>query len=81
MARANVGKQRARGSVDKLPSGGYRVRVYAGVDPMTGRDDYLNETVRAGPRANREAEKVRTRLLAEVDERRNPRTNLDFSRR
>jgi integrase/DNA-binding transcriptional regulator YhcF (GntR family) len=75
VARANVGKQRARGSVDKLPSGGYRVRVYAGVDPMTGRDHYLNETVRAGPRANREAEKVRTRLLAEVDERRNPRTN------
>ena len=28
----------------------------------------------AGPRAAAEAEKVRTRLLHEVDERRNPRT-------
>ena len=74
MAR-NVGKPRARGSVEELPSGGYRVRVYAGVDPVTGRDRYLRETVPAGPRADREAEKVRARLLVEVDERRNPRTN------
>jgi integrase len=71
----NVGKPRARGSVEELPSGGYRVRVYAGVDPVTGRDRYLRETIPAGPRADREAEKVRTRLLVEVDERRNPRTN------
>jgi integrase len=35
----------------------------------------LTETVPAGPKAAKEAEKVRTRLLAEVDERRNPRTN------
>lgn len=33
------------------------------------------ETVPAGPKAAREAEKVRTRLLNQVDERRNPRTN------
>jgi hypothetical protein len=79
VARANVGKQRARGSIDKLPSGGYRVRVYAGVDPMTGRDHYLRETIPAGPRADREAEKVRTRLLADVDEKRNPRTNATIA--
>ena len=79
MARANVGKQRARGSIDKLPSGGYRVRVYEGVDPMTGRDHYLRETIPAGPRADREAEKVRTRLLADVDEKRNPRTNATIA--
>lgn len=78
-ARANVGKQRARGSIDKLPSGGYRVRVYAGVDPMTGRDHYLRETILAGPRADREVEKVRTRLLADVDEKRNPRTNATIA--
>jgi len=35
----------------------------------------LREVVPAGTRAAREAEKVRTRLLAEVDDRRNPRTN------
>jgi hypothetical protein len=75
VAKTNVGKQRARGSVEELPSGGYRVRVYAGVDPVAGRDHYLRETVPAGPRADREAKKVRTRLLFEIDERRNPRTN------
>jgi hypothetical protein len=51
-----------------------RVRVYAGVDPVTGRQLYLTEQVPPGPRAAAEAEKVRTRLLNQVDERRNPRT-------
>jgi integrase/DNA-binding transcriptional regulator YhcF (GntR family) len=32
-----------------------------------------------GPRAAREAEKVRTRLLAQLDERRNPRTNATLA--
>jgi integrase len=58
-----------------LPSGSFRVRVYAGIDPLTGKRHYLREVVPAGPKAAREAEKVRTRLLAEVDDRRNPRTN------
>jgi integrase/DNA-binding transcriptional regulator YhcF (GntR family) len=75
MASEKLGKQRTRGSIDRLPSGGLRVRMYAGTDPVTGRDHYLNEVVPAGPRAGREAEKVRTRLLAQVDERRQPRTN------
>jgi integrase len=35
---------------------------------------YLRGTVPAGPRAAAEAEKVRTRLLNQVDEKRNPRT-------
>jgi integrase len=35
---------------------------------------YLVETVPAGPSAARDAERVRTRLLNQVDERRNPRT-------
>jgi integrase len=50
------------------------VRVYAGVDPVS-KKNYLVETVPAGPKAAREAEKVRTRLLNQVDEKRNPRTN------
>jgi hypothetical protein len=29
------GRRRARGAVDQLPSGAYRVRVYAGLDPLT----------------------------------------------
>ena len=35
---------------------------------------YLDEVGPAGPRAAAEAERVRTRLLHEVDERRNPKT-------
>jgi integrase/DNA-binding transcriptional regulator YhcF (GntR family) len=75
VARADVSSQRSRGSIEKLPSGAYRVRVYGGVDPVTGRRHDLRETVPPGPRAAREAEKVRTRLLAQIDERRNPRTS------
>jgi integrase len=50
------------------------VVVYAGIDPISKRRHYLTEVVPAGPRCAREAEKVRTRLLGQVDERRNPRT-------
>jgi integrase len=60
--------------VETLPSGSLRVRVYAGVDPVSKKRNYLVETVPAGPTAAREAEKVRVRFLAQVDERRNPRT-------
>jgi hypothetical protein len=67
--------RRARGEVELLPSGSYRVRVYAGLDPLTRKRHYLVETVPAGNGAEKQAEKVRTRLLGEVDERRAPRTN------
>jgi integrase len=77
---AGAGKRRrSRGEIEQLPSGSLRVRVYAGIDPITGRRHYLREVVPAGPRAAREAEKARTRLLAEVDDRRNPRTNATVS--
>lgn len=49
--------------------------MYAGVDPLTGKRHRLQEIIPAGPKAAAEAEKARTRLLAEVDDRRNPRTN------
>ena len=67
-------RRRARGTVTKLPSGALRVRVYAGFDPVMKRRHYLTETVPAGPRAAAQAEKVRTRLLADVDGDRQPRT-------
>jgi len=71
----SVGKrQRQRGAIDVLPSGALRVRVYAGVDPLTKRRHDLVEVVPPGPTAAAEAERVRTRLLNQVDERRNPRT-------
>jgi integrase len=65
---------RTRGSIDTLPSGALRVRVYAGRDPLTKRDHYLVEIVPPGPKAAAEAEKMRTRLLSQVDEQRSPRT-------
>jgi len=55
------------------------VRVYAGIDPVTKRAHYLVEHVPAGPRAAGQAEKVRIRLLAQVDEKRNPRTNATLN--
>src|ERR687894_2798702 len=51
-----------------------RVRVSAGVDPISKKRLYLTELVPAGPKARKEAERVRTRMLSQVDERRNPRT-------
>ena len=50
------------------------MKVYAGRDPVSRRDIYLTETVTAGPTAAKQAEQVRTRLLNQVDEKRNPRT-------
>lgn len=74
-----AGVKRQRGEIMKLPSGSLRVRVYAGVDPLTGKRHYLTETIPAGRNADREAEKVRTRFLNEVDEKRNPRTRATLN--
>lgn len=62
--------RRSRGSIDQLPSGAYRVRVSAGQDPITGERHMLVELADSAAAA----EKLRTRLLSQVDERRNPRT-------
>lgn len=70
MATASGPRKRARGEIETLPSGSLRVRVYAGIDPVSKKKHYLVETVPAGPGAAKEAEKVRTRLLSQVDERR-----------
>lgn len=75
MGAGTRGRQRrSRGEIETLPSGSLRVKVYAGSDPLTGRRHYLSETVPAGPTAESDAEQARTRLLNQVDERRNPRT-------
>ncbi len=67
--------RRRRGEIVVLPSGTLQVRVYAGVDPVTKKRHYLTETVPDGPKAWSEAEKVRTRLLADLDADRQPRTS------
>ncbi|OZM71593.1 hypothetical protein CFN78_18880 [Amycolatopsis antarctica] len=79
MAAPTKRTKRQRGSIDKLSSGTLRVRVYAGHDPVSKREHYLTETIPAGPNAERQAEKARTRLLNQVDEQRNPRTNATLA--
>lgn len=71
--------QRERGSIDELPSGALRVRVYAGIDPVTKRRHDLTEVIPPGPKAWREARAVRDRFVREVEERRNPRTNATIN--
>lgn len=61
-------------SIDKLPSGALRVRVYGGVDPVSKRPHYLVETIPPGPDAEQLARKSRTKLANQVDEKRGPRT-------
>lgn len=73
--RPGVGKARARGNIETLRSGALRVRVYAGIDPVTKKRHNLIEVVPPGPKALRQAEAIRDRLLNEVAERRNPRTS------
>jgi integrase len=75
MASKRAQARRQRGSIQVRPNGALRVRVYTGYDPVTGERHYLNETVQPGPKAEAEAERVRTRLLNQVDERRNPKTS------
>src|SRR3954470_473518 len=64
-----------RGNIEELPSGSLRVRVYAGVDVLTGRDLYLRHTVPAGPTAWHQADKVRDEFVRKVEQGRQPRTN------
>ncbi|GAA1284492.1 hypothetical protein GCM10009609_57010 [Pseudonocardia aurantiaca] len=65
-------RRRPRGEIEALPSGSLRVRVYAGIDPISGKRHYLSEVIPAGKDAAKLAEKARTRMQAEVDERDRP---------
>jgi len=72
--KAGSEPRRSRGEIERLPSGSLRVRVYAGLDPVSKKRRYLAETVPAGPEAEAEAELARDRLLSEAAERRAQRT-------
>lgn len=79
MASPRSTRGRQRGSISWLPSGSARVKVYAGIDQLTGKKLWLRETVAARTskrETEREAERVLTRLLNQVDERRSPRTEV-----
>ncbi|GAA4551033.1 hypothetical protein GCM10023175_42180 [Pseudonocardia xishanensis] len=62
-----------QGNIVTLAGGVLRVRVLAGVDPVSGRRHGLKETVPAGLNAWRQAEAIQARFVAEAAERRNPR--------
>lgn len=72
--RLMAGK-RQRGSVEERPGGSLRVRVYAGTDPLTGKEHYLREVIENTPDKWQRAEAARTKLLNQVDERKHPRTS------
>ena len=55
------------------------MKVYAGIDPVTKRRRYITKTVPAGSEAVRTAEKTVTKLLNQVDEKRNPRTTATLN--
>ena len=78
MATSSKRRSRKRGAIEELPSGALRVRVYAGMDAVSKKRIYLSEIVPAGPKASWEAERVRSRLQNQVDERRNPRTRANL---
>ncbi|WP_205669206.1 hypothetical protein [Amycolatopsis suaedae] len=51
------------------------MKVYAGIDPVSKKRHYLTEVIPKGPKAAALAEKARTKLLNQVDERRSSRTS------
>ena len=65
---------RERGSVRKRGNS-YQVLVYAGVDPVTGKDSYLSESTRD----EKKIPEIRSRLLAKVDRQRNAATKATLS--
>ncbi|MFC4609035.1 hypothetical protein ACFO9E_14600 [Streptomyces maoxianensis] len=64
-------KRRQRGSI-RSHGDGFQVRVYAGLDPLTKKEIRLTEQAGTWP----ETEKIRTRLLNQVDEQRHPKTQV-----
>ncbi len=49
MATTSTARTLGRGEIEALPSGSLRVRVYAGIDPVSKKRNYLVETIPAGP--------------------------------
>jgi integrase len=67
-----MARRRVEGSIETLPSGRLRVRVYAGADPVTGRQRYLREIVDTSD----EAKATRARLLQQVYAKQRPRSDI-----
>lgn len=63
-----------KGHIERLPSGSLRVRVYAGKDPVTGKERYLRETCAD----ETEAAAALARLLTQADGHQAPSRNVLF---
>jgi hypothetical protein len=66
----------AKGHIEQLPSGSYRVKVYAGTDPVTGRERRLRETCPDEP----SAAAALARLLKEAEGHQAPERDALFGR-
>jgi hypothetical protein len=64
------------GNIEQLASGS--LRVYAGVDVLTGRDLYLKQTIKAGPDAMVLAQRNLQEFNRLVQEGRQPKTNASL---
>ena len=71
-------RKRQRGEIETLPSGSLRVRVYAGIDPISRKRHYLTEVIPPGKDAARQAE---NRLIDRHDGRRQDHGNQKQSQR
>jgi integrase len=65
-------RRRTRGHIRELPSGSFQAIVYAGKDPLTGKERYERQTAKT----YQAAEIALTKLQARVDEDRQPKSNL-----
>ncbi len=65
-------RRRPRGHIEQLPSGKYRARVYAGLDPLTRKKRYLLQTAPTYDAA----QKAATQLQRQVDEDQHPKSNI-----
>jgi integrase len=63
-------QRRPRGHIETRPNGTFRASVYAGIDPLTGKERYL----RASAKTYRDAKRELTKLQTQVDDQRHPRT-------
>ena len=63
--------KRSPGHIEQLPSGSWRVKVYGGTDPLTGREIRLRKTCKT----ERAAQIELGRLLEQAEAGRQPETN------
>ena len=66
----------AKGCVEQLPSGSWRARVYAGIDPITKREIRLKATAKTEQQAHIEL----GRLLKEASEGRTPESDASVAK-